>query len=61
MNWYFDGSNINKDKTTDEQNMEVAKTLRGIYNCMLSVGFTKTEAMQIIVGMVEGAARGGKK
>lgn len=55
MNWYFDGSNLNKDKALEEQNQEMAKNLKMIYDSFISVGFSKSETMQLLVAMVQGA------
>ena len=60
-NWFFDGSKLNTDDTPEEQNMKMAKVLKNVYDSFLAVGFSKTEAMQLLVGMVQGATGGGKK
>ena len=54
-NWFFDGSKLNTDDTPEEQNMKMAKALKNVYDSFLAVGFSKTEAMQLLVGMVQGA------
>lgn len=59
MNWYFDGSNF--DKTLEEQNQEMARNLKMIYDSFISVGFSKAETMQLLIGMVQGAFMGAKK
>lgn len=61
MNWYFDGSNLNNDKALEEQNQEMARNLKMIYDSFISVGFSKAETMQLLVAMVQGATGGGKK
>lgn len=60
-NWFFDGSKLNTDDTPEEQNMKMAKVLKNVYDSFLAVGFSKTEAMQLLVGMVQGATGGNKK
>lgn len=60
-NWFFDGSKLNTDDTPEEQNMKMAKVLKNVYDSFLAVGFSKTEAMQLLVGMVSGATGGNKK
>lgn len=60
-NWFFDGSNINADKNAEDENMKMAIVLKNMYDTFLVVGFTKSEAMQLLIGMVQGAAGGNKK
>lgn len=60
-NWFFDGSNINTDKNAEDENMKMAIVLKNMYDTFLAVGFTKSEAMQLLIGMVQGATGGGKK
>lgn len=61
MNWYFDGSNLNNNKPLEEQNQEMARNLKMIYDSFISVGFSKAETMQLLVAIVQGACKGVKK
>ena len=48
MNWYFDGSNLNEGKEFADDYMDMTKGLKVIYDCFVSVGFSKSEAMQML-------------
>ena len=61
MNWYFDGSNLNYDKPLEEQNQEMARNLKMIYDSFISVGFSKAETMQLLVAIIQGVFMGAKK
>ena len=60
-NWFFDGSNLQNSKADDDVLSEGAQSIKRLFDSFVQAGFTRTESLQIVIGMIQSSLNQGKK